>query len=96
MRKGQLTSMMVLIALTIIMTVSLTVLASESITLGGKVNESYQVVSNDGQIYEVADTIKGNDLVDNHIGQKTKLTGTIKQDCDDIIIKVTNFQILEE
>ena len=47
------------------------VFASE-ITIVGEVNDTYQVVA-DGQIYEVAVTPKGDDLVFNYMAVKVKV-----------------------
>lgn len=74
----------------------LAAMASGPVTIEGEVNDSYQIVDGDGQVYEVADTTEGNDLVENHIGEKAKVTGTVDQDQDVKIITVTAFQILAE
>ena len=46
-------------------------------TIVGRVNYSYQIRSN-GQIYEVANTAMGDDLVMNHIAKKVEVTGTVE------------------
>jgi hypothetical protein len=43
------------------------VFCGEQVTLTGEINDSYQVVADDGQTYEVADNEKGNELVLNQI-----------------------------
>jgi hypothetical protein len=70
--------------------------AAESTTLEGEVNDSYQIVASDGQVYEVTDTTQGNDLVENHIGEKVKVTGTIEQEGDVKVITITSFQVIQE
>ena len=42
-----------------------------------RVNYSYQIRAND-QIYEVANTAMGDQLVMNHIAKKIELTGTVE------------------
>lgn len=71
-------------------------LTAETVTIQGEVNDSYQIVDGNGQVYEVADTAQGNALVENHIGEKAKVTGTLEQDQDVKIISVTAFEILAE
>jgi hypothetical protein len=67
-----------------------------STTIEGEVNDSYQVVASDGQVYEVTDTSEGNDLVENHIGEKVKVTGPVEQEGDTKVITITAFQVIEE
>lgn len=84
------------VLLVMFMAVPLAAMAAEPMTIDGEVNENYQIVDGTGQIYEVADTTEGNDLVENHIGEKAKVTGTIEQDQDVKIITVTSFKIMSE
>lgn len=87
---------MVLITLVLISAAPLAAVASESVTIQGEVNDSFQIVDSNGQVYEIAETEKGNDLVENHIGEKAKVVGTLQQDQDVKIITVTTFEILAE
>ena len=87
---------MVLVMLVLVSAVPLAVMASEPITIQGAINDSYQMVDSNGQVYEIADTAKGNDLVENHIGETAKVVGTVQQDQDVKIITVTTFEILAE
>lgn len=86
----------VLVLLVAAMMVPLAAMAAEPMTIQGEVNENYQIVDGSGQVYEVADTAEGNDLVENHIGEKAKVTGTIEKDQDIQIITVTSFKILSD
>jgi Neuraminidase (sialidase) len=70
--------------------------AAGSTTIQGEVNDSYQIVASDGQVYEVTDTTEGNDLVENHMGEKVKVTGTVEQEGDTKVITITTFQVIEE
>lgn len=71
------------------------VVASGEVTLMGEVNDSYQLVS-DGQVYEIADTPKGNEMAENHINAKVKVTGTVEGQDDMKTITVTDFQVISE
>ena len=96
MKRGKMKFMMVLITGVLICAVPLAAMASEPVTIQGEVNDSYQIVDSDGQVYEVAETEKGTDLVENHIGEKAKVVGTVQQDQDVKTITVTAFEILAE
>ncbi len=96
MKRGKMKFMMVLITLVMIAAAPLAAVASESVTIQGEINDSFQIVDSNGQVYEIAETEKGNDLVENHIGEKAKVVGTLQQDQDVKIITVTTFEILAE
>ncbi|MGW8301304.1 MAG: hypothetical protein ACWGNO_04505 [Desulfobacterales bacterium] len=65
------------------------------ITIVGEVNDTQQIVA-EGQIYEVASTPMGDDLVLNYIAVKVKVTGTIQEKEDMKIITVKSFDAVPE
>ncbi len=65
------------------------------VTLVGEVNDNYQLVSN-GQIYEIADTAKGNDMAENFINAKVKVTGSVDDSADMKILTVVAFEVIPE
>ena len=71
------------------------ILAFDVITIVGEVNDSNQIIS-DGEIYEVDDTPQGNDLVDNYISRKVKVTGKLRIEGDMRIMDVTAFEVVGE
>jgi hypothetical protein len=71
-----------------------TALAGE-VTIVGEVNDNYQIIS-EGQIYEIADTAEGNELAENNISAKVKVTGTVEERDEMKIITVISFQVLGE
>ena len=73
-----------------------TVAMASDVTIIGEVNDSYQIVAQDGKVYEVADTEKGNDLVENQIGQKVKVTGTLMEEGEYTVIFVKDYEVLAE
>lgn len=95
MGRSKIYTVLGLIAAALLLILPLTA-AAESTTLEGEVNDSYQIVASDGQVYEVTDTTRGNDLVENHIGEKVKVTGTIEQEGDVKVITITSFQVIQE
>jgi len=68
---------------------------AEEVTLIGEINDSYQLVS-DGQLYEIDDTDAGNDLVENYVSQKVKVTGTLREGEDLKILTVKSFETTPE
>ena len=65
------------------------------ITVVGEVNDTYQIVA-DGQIYDVANTAMGDDLVSNYMAVKVKVTGTVEEKEDRKIITVKSFKAVPE
>ncbi|MGD9045581.1 MAG: hypothetical protein PVG06_17840 [Desulfobacterales bacterium] len=70
------------------------VFASE-ITIVGEVNDTEQIVA-DGQIYDVAVTPEGDDLVMNYIAVKVMVKGTLVEKEDRKIITVKSFKAVPE
>jgi hypothetical protein len=65
------------------------------VTVIGEVNDNYQLVA-DGEIYEIADTPEGNDMVENHISAKVKVTGRVETQDEVKILYVTRFEVIGE
>lgn len=63
------------------------------ITIVGEVNYLYQIMT-DGQIYEVANTAMGDDLVMNHIAERVEVTGTVEKKKEMKIITVKSFKVV--
>ncbi|RJQ71724.1 MAG: hypothetical protein C4519_19335 [Desulfobacteraceae bacterium] len=87
-------SLFAVLILALLATVPAPVLAAEK-TIVGEVNDNYQIVAA-GQIYEIADTAEGNDLAENHVNAKVKVSGTVEERDDMKIITVKTYQILSE
>lgn len=96
MSRGRFKAVVASIALVALAVTPLVAVAMETVTIEGEINDSYQIVDSNGQIYEIADTAEGDTLVENHVGDKAKVTGTLEQDQDVKIIKINNFEILAE
>lgn len=65
------------------------------VSLIGEVNDNYQLVAN-GQIYEIADTPKGNELAENYISAKVKVTGSVEESNDMKTLTVVAFEVMPE
>lgn len=66
-----------------------------NVTLIGEVNDNYQLVAN-GQIYEIADTPKGNELAENFISAKVKVTGSVEESNDMNTLTVASFEVMPD
>lgn len=68
------------------------------VNIVGEVNDSYQIVGDDGKIYEVAESDAGDELITQHIGSKVVVSGTLsKVDDDEMeIILVKHFKVLDD
>jgi hypothetical protein len=95
MNKSKIKAMVIFIGLIASTTLPFSVMSSSSVTLEGEVNDNFQIIS-DGIAYDVADTEKGNFLVEEHIGEKVKVTGTIEEEEEVKTIKITDFELMAE
>jgi hypothetical protein len=68
--------------------------AAEQVTIVGTVNEDYQVVTDDNQVYEIDENEKGDELVQ-QVNKRVKVTGTVEEDGGQKFIMVSSYQILE-
>ena len=64
-------------------------------TIVGEVNYVYQIMADD-QVYEVANTSMGDDLVMNYIAEKVEVTGTVEEKKEVKIITVKSFKVVHE
>lgn len=62
--------------------------------VSGKVTTDNQLLSDDGQVYEVADTENGNKLLE-HMEKKVAVKGTVAEKDGKKMITVTSFKILK-
>ena len=69
------------------------VLAGDTM-VSGKVTADNQLLSDDGQVYEVADTENGNKLLE-HMEKKVAVKGTVAEKDGKKMITVTSFKILK-
>ena len=74
---------------------SVQVFAAE-ITITGKINDMYQIVTDVGEIYELADNDLAGEMLE-YVGQTVKVTGTlIGDDTDFKTILVREYEIIEK
>ena len=64
-------------------------------TFTGIINEDYQLVSDQGTVYEIAETEAG-DLMVQYIGEKVMAKGTVLTVDDQRILSVVSFEFVEK
>ena len=67
---------------------------ADEVTISGKINDQYQIVTKNSTVYEVADTDMGNDLL-NNVGKNVKVTGRVVVEEGKKIIFVTFYEVIE-
>ena len=68
--------------------------SAEEVTIVCEVNDNYQIVGEDGQIYEVTVNEIGNEVVHKLISQIVKVTGTVKEEEGEKIITILSYEVL--
>lgn len=68
---------------------------ADEITVTGTINDEYQIVADDGTVYEVADTDMGNDLLE-HVGKTVEVMGKAFLEEGVKVINVKSYKILEK
>jgi len=68
---------------------------AEETTITGTINDTYQIVSDNGTVYEVADTDMGDDLL-NNVGKTVEVTGVVMEEEGIKVINVKSYKILEK
>lgn len=66
-----------------------------NVTIMGTVNDGYQIVTENEEVYEVAETEKGDEVV-RLVGKKVKVTGMVEESEGVKIIIVTSYEVMEE
>lgn len=79
----------------ILSVLSLSHAQSQAITLVGEINDTGQLVA-EGDIFDIAPTDLGDDLVQNYISIKVKVECTVREGEELKIITVKSFQVVDE
>jgi hypothetical protein len=75
--------------------ISAVAISGERVTITGTVNENYQIVVDDGDVYEVEETEKGHEVVE-LVGKKVKVTGTVEEIEDMKLITIISYEVIGE
>jgi hypothetical protein len=69
--------------------------AEQEIMITGTIDDANQLVDKEGQIYSIADTKEGNELV-THVGKKVQVKGTVLESEGQKLIKVSAYEVIKE
>jgi len=91
MKRKALISLLAVIALVFATGVAM---AADAVTIQGQVNEENQLVDQDGNVYQIADTEEGMKVMD-MVGEKVEIKGTVQEDMGEKEITVESFSVLK-
>ena len=77
-----------------ILTTAGAAMAQESVTIVGTVTDDFQIVDENGEAYEIAETEAGFDLSE-YSGAQVKVNGTVEQGENGKVINVNSFELVE-
>ena len=69
-------------------------IAAEQITIKGQVTEDNQFMTEDGEVYDIADTEKGSEVME-MVDEIIEVRGTLSEDEGDKEITVESFSVVE-
>jgi len=72
-----------------------TAMQEQELMISGTINNANQIVDKDGQIFDVADTQQGKELV-THVGLKVQVKGTVMESEGKKQISVSAYEIIKE
>ncbi len=64
------------------------------VTISGEITDNYQIVTETGDVYDVTDDEKGEELAEN-VGKKVVVQGTLMEEEGIKTITVTSFKVVE-
>jgi hypothetical protein len=67
--------------------------AGETVSLVGEINDDFQIITDNGEAYEVMMSGQGIDLID-HAGERVRVIGEIIDDGEGRLIDVASFEVL--
>jgi hypothetical protein len=83
-----------ILALALVVLLASPALTGDTMTITGTVNENAQIVTDDGKVYDVVDSEMGDEVAE-MVDKKVKVTGTVQEDEDQMMITITNYEVLE-
>lgn len=69
--------------------------SAEQKTITGTVNDSYQIETDDGTVYDVVENEKGDEVAE-QVGMRVRVTGTVMEDEDQRSINITSYTVMGE
>ena len=69
--------------------------SAEMVTITGSVNTDYEIVSDDGQVYEVVENLKGKEVIE-LIDRKVRVTGSVIKQGKVKKIRIDSYEVLDQ
>jgi ribosomal protein L12E/L44/L45/RPP1/RPP2 len=69
-------------------------ISSEMVTITGTINTDYEIVTDDGQVYQVVENLKGKEVVE-LVDRKVRITGTVRKEGGEKKIRVASYEVLD-
>jgi hypothetical protein len=67
--------------------------AGDTVSLVGEINDDFQIVTDNGQAYEVMMSDQGIELID-HVGERVRVTGELMEDEEGRLLNVLSYEVL--
>jgi hypothetical protein len=64
------------------------------VTITGTINTDYEIVTDDGKVYQVVENLKGSEVVE-LIDRKVRITGTVIKKSGEKKIRVASYEVLD-
>jgi hypothetical protein len=68
---------------------------SDGMTIVGTVNDDFQIVTEDGQVYEVAENTLGDEVV-NLVRKRVRVKGRVEKEKGERVITITGYELVEK
>ena len=81
--------------LLVLILLSATALAGKVMTVNGTITEDYLLVDDNGEIYIVTESDKGDQLLEN-VGQRVSVTGEVEDSDEGPVMNVQGFKVISE
>ena len=69
-------------------------ISEEMVTITGTINTDYEIVTDNGQVYQVVENLKGKEVVE-LIDRKMRITGTVRKEGGEKKIRVASYEVLD-
>ncbi len=79
----------------VLILLSATALAGKVMTVNGTITEDYLLVDDNGEIYIVTESDKGDQLLEN-VGQRVSVTGEVEDSDEGPVMNVQGFKVISE
>jgi hypothetical protein len=91
-KRGIFIGLCIVIVLTLLSSLAL---AGKRVTIVGTVNDYYQIVTDEGTVYDIVENEKGDELAE-LVDKKVRVVGTLEEDEDSKLITVESYKVIDE